>query len=150
METPANATNDNCGGAGLACATCPPSYVCDPSRLVCIANSVYGNDCSSPPVQALSEPCCYSYGADACGAGLFCAAFDSRTRPTCYAEYSRLSLETCTEDRQCASRSCNTSENQCRSAQYEICTTQVGCTPTNQYGTPLNCVTTSGQLRCET
>ena len=149
VEAPNNSVQTICGGAGLACAACASNQLCDPSRLVCIANAD-ASACSSPPVQTFSEPCCSSYGADACGAGLFCAAFDGRTRETCYAEHSRLSLETCTEDRQCTSSSCNTVAGKCRSSQYELCTTQVGCTPTNQYGTPLNCVTTSGQLRCET
>ena len=34
--------------------------------------------------QTLSQPCCTGWGADACGALLFCAAFDGRTQTTCY------------------------------------------------------------------
>lgn len=148
MPAPGNANENNCGGGGLACASCVTGYVCDPERLVCIANSTIGPDCSYSPVQALSEPCCSSYGADACGAGLFCAAFDGRHRETCYANYSRLSFEACTEDRQCASHSCNTSVYKCRSAQYELCTTSVGCAPTNAIGEPLTCTPDGADMRC--
>ena len=47
-------------------------------------------ECSSttPAAQGLSQPCCLSWGADACGAGLFCGAFDGRTVTTCYPERS--------------------------------------------------------------
>lgn len=49
-----------------------------------------------PPARGLSERCCPSFGADACGAGLFCAALDGRTIPTCYPEHSRAEGATCT------------------------------------------------------
>ena len=51
-----------------------------------------------PPSQGLSQPCCLSHGADACGAGLFCAAFDGRKIPTCYTENSRADRATCFQD----------------------------------------------------
>ncbi|MFH1809551.1 MAG: hypothetical protein ABIJ09_12460 [Pseudomonadota bacterium] len=93
-----------------------------------------------PVSQAESEPCCAEWNVDACGAGLFCAAFDGREQTTCYREYSRRNLTSCTEDRQCASASCNTDQSKCRGMQYESCETAVGCAPANAYGTPLSCV----------
>ena len=62
-----------------------------------------------PSSQSLSQPCCAERGADACGAGLFCAAFDGRTQTTCYAEGSRADGQTCTADIQCSGDSCNAS-----------------------------------------
>jgi hypothetical protein len=65
--------------------------------------------CTHPASQALSQACCTERGADACGAGLFCAAFDGRTQATCYAEGSRADGQTCTADIQCSGNSCNAS-----------------------------------------
>lgn len=62
--------------------------------------------CAHPPAQTVSMPCCLLHGRDACGALLFCAAFDGRTVPTCYPERSRLPEETCAEDVHCASGAC--------------------------------------------
>ena len=62
-----------------------------------------------PASQAASGPCCTEWGADACGAGLFCAAFDGRTQTTCYAERSRADGQTCTENIQCEGNACNAS-----------------------------------------
>ncbi len=61
---------------------------------------------SIPATQNLSQPCCPAWGADACGAGLFCAAFDGRTQFTCYPEHSRADGETCTENIQCVTKVC--------------------------------------------
>lgn len=77
--------------------------------------------------QGISQPCCLAFGIDACGANLFCAAFDGRTQPTCYAEHSRQGLESCTEDRQCASDGCNTTSGQCQSLPGATCDSSVGC-----------------------
>ena len=68
-----------------------------------------GDSCKSshPASQSLSEPCCAERGADACGAGLFCAAFDGRTQTTCYPERSRLDGETCTANAQCVGNTCD-------------------------------------------
>jgi len=64
---------------------------------------------SYPASQSLSEPCCAERGADACGARLFCAAFDGRTQTTCYPERSRLDGETCTANAQCVGNACDPS-----------------------------------------
>ena len=79
--------------------------------------------------QGASEACCLSYGVDACGAGLFCAAFDGRTQPTCYPERSRADLASCNADVQCTSGSCNTSAGKCRSLPSMPCEVEVGCAP---------------------
>lgn len=102
--------------------------------------------CSSGPDscggsgQALSQPCCRNLGVDACGAGLFCAAFDGRTQASCYAEYTRRANETCTDDRQCISRSCNVSQQKCRGIYSETCSVIVGCTAVASGVGPVFCV----------
>jgi|GEM_PF-2762238 len=63
--------------------------------------------------QTVAQPCCEAFGIDACGASLFCAAFDGRTQPTCYIEGVRKALETCTEDRQCSTKHCASDAKQC-------------------------------------
>ncbi len=83
--------------------------------------------CSYPPSQTASQPCCLELGVDACGANLFCAAYDGRTQATCYLEHSRADMTECDEDRQCASSSCNTSLRKCRSLPLSLCETEVGC-----------------------
>ena len=86
--------------------------------------------CSEPaPSQGLSEACCPAHGVDACGAGLFCAAFDGRTESTCYAERSRLDQTECTADVQCMSGACNVTVAACRSLPGSACTPEVGCAP---------------------
>jgi hypothetical protein len=82
-----------------------------------------------PKTQTLSEPCCPGYGVDACGASLFCAAFDGRTQATCYAERSRPDMTGCTADIQCVSGSCNAAVQECRSLIGMPCNTQIGCAP---------------------
>jgi hypothetical protein len=82
-----------------------------------------------PASQTLSEPCCPDWGIDACGAGLFCAAFDGRKQETCYPEFSRRDGDTCTEDRQCGSNSCNTEAGNCRASPYARCDAALGCAP---------------------
>jgi hypothetical protein len=85
--------------------------------------------------QGLSQPCCQEFGIDACGAGLFCAAFDGRTQATCYPEHSRMALTQCDEDRDCASSACETMTHKCKSLPGEMCDTGVGCAAamSNQY-----------------
>ncbi len=58
------------------------------------------------PSQGASEPCDPELGADACGANLFCAAFDGRKVHTCYPVGSRLPGEECDDDDNCSSNSC--------------------------------------------
>jgi hypothetical protein len=77
--------------------------------------------------QPLSAPCCSSLGVDACGAGLFCDAFDGRTQTTCYAERSRTDMTECNADVQCVSGSCNLDEHACRSLPEQACTSAIGC-----------------------
>lgn len=80
-----------------------------------------------PKVRVESESCCPDHGADACGADLFCAAFDGREIASCYREYSRLGLEECTADVQCATRSCNQETRKCRSATADACEVATDC-----------------------
>jgi hypothetical protein len=85
-------------------------------------------DCKNiPKVRVESESCCPDYGADACGADLFCAAFDGREIATCYREYSRLGLEECTDDVQCMTQSCNQETKKCRSETSDTCEAATGC-----------------------
>lgn len=87
-------------------------------------------DCEQEPSKGLSEACCPAHGMDACGAGLFCAAFDGRKTPTCYAERSRLDMTTCGEDRQCVSASCNVEAGLCRTlGARAVCDPAIGCAP---------------------
>lgn len=59
------------------------------------------------PSQGLSEECDADLGVDACGAGLFCAAFDGRTVTTCYAERSRMEDQECGENFHCVTNYCD-------------------------------------------
>jgi hypothetical protein len=74
------------------------------------------------------------YGIDACGAGLFCAAFDGRTQATCYPERSRPDMEECAADAHCASGSCNTTVGRCQSSPFRPCEVGVGCADTDDGG----------------
>lgn len=85
--------------------------------------------CEQPPTQGLSAPCCPAHGVDACGANLFCAAFDGRKQATCYAEYSRLDGQECTGERQCTSFSCNVQKRACRAMPGFECDPAIGCAP---------------------
>lgn len=80
------------------------------------------------PSQPLSAACCMGHGVDACGAGLFCEAFDGRTQATCYAEHTRVDMSECSADIQCMSGSCNLNANACRSLPTQSCTSDIGCT----------------------
>jgi hypothetical protein len=79
------------------------------------------------PSQPVSSACCPEWGPDACGASLFCAAFDGRTIPTCYMEHSRASQDECFDDLHCISSSCNTDVGKCRSLVGEACDADIGC-----------------------
>ncbi len=81
------------------------------------------------PVSGLSQRCCPSLGVDACGPGLFCAAFDGRQYAACYADHARLDGQTCTDDRQCLSYACNPDKGVCRASPLQACSMSVGCGP---------------------
>ena len=83
--------------------------------------------CDLGSSRSLSESCCEDLGVDACGANLFCAAFDGRKQATCYPERSREDMTECTDDVQCVSGECNTSEEKCKSLQGAACTEVIGC-----------------------
>jgi hypothetical protein len=76
--------------------------------------------------QSLSQPCCLERGPDACGAGLFCAAFDGRTQATCYPEHVRLGGQPCTADVQCLGLACDAS-GVCKGAPNGTCSAAIGC-----------------------
>ena len=134
---------------GLLLLSCNGSRACDAATCAdccsaddrCIScDSVEA--CTVAPVQGLSQSCCEARGIDACGAGLFCAAFDGRTVPTCYANNSRLGLEECTADAHCASSQCNVTLSRCKSIGSETCRTDVGCAVPQGYSSAY-CTTTS-------
>jgi len=102
--------------------------------------SVEPSGCTSiPKVQALSQPCCPSWGIDACGALLFCAAFDGRSVATCYPERSQANGDECTEDRQCQSASCDATRSECMPTLGQPCTRDVGCARADESGHRLFC-----------
>ena len=87
-------------------------------------------DCTGVmPVSGLAARCCPDFGVDACGPGLFCAAFDGRSFPACYADHARLDGESCTDDRHCLSYRCSADAQVCRSSPGASCTTALGCGP---------------------
>ncbi len=77
-----------------------------------------------------TQACCPTFGVDACGAGLFCDAFDGRSTYVCYAERSRLSGSECREDVHCGSGACALPAGRCMALPGEACTTDVGCAVT--------------------
>lgn len=97
--------------------------------------------------QGLAMPCCLKDGADACGAGLFCAAFDGRRVPTCYQERSRPDLTSCTADVQCVSGSCHLQAKRCRSQPATRCEAAVGCARAAN-GDRQGCDTQNGRAVC--
>lgn len=101
-------------------------------------STVTDTSCSAtyPVSQPMSAPCCPDRGADACGAGLFCAAFDGRTQSTCYPERSRPNGHTCTADVQCVSNTCDASGTCSDVTPDGGCTKPGGCGPTPDSGPP--------------
>jgi hypothetical protein len=81
------------------------------------------------PARGPSESCCSSFGIDACGAGLLCAALDGRTIPVCYAVGSRMSGQSCTVDGLCVSGACNMTLHECKASVWETCDPSIGCGP---------------------
>ena len=103
-----------------------------------------------PLSQQASEPCCPEHGPDACGASLFCEAFDGRQQPTCYIEGSRQDREECRADAHCASQSCNLEVERCRSLPLSPCDPAIGCSGVIDAQTYAcaggTCTPTDGQL----
>lgn len=128
-----------CGIAGSACVACPSGDACQAG--VCVSpgsGTGTGPACTTlyGKAQPGSAPCCMEYGADACGASFFCAAFDGRTQPVCYPERSRLDGQECTADLQCMSGIFNQEARACAARPGGNCTPEVGCAPlgTQKYG----------------
>jgi len=92
------------------------------------------------PGQGLSQACCLTHGGDACGAELFCAAFDGQEAATCHAEGSRRDRTSCLEDRHCASGSCNVDAGLCRSGRRSLCDPEIGRAPSPTTGGAVVCV----------
>lgn len=85
-------------------------------------------DCTNlGTVRGPSEPCCPTFGLDACGASLVCAALEGRTVPTCTLEGTQNSLEECTVDALCISGDCAEAVGLCASLVGESCQADVGC-----------------------
>ena len=95
-----------------------------------------------PKVQGPSQECCPGHGADACGAHLFCAAFDGRAVPTCYLLGSRLPGEECLGNVQCSTQSCNLETGRCRPVLGMDCDEATGCV--DSVCDEGKCVATSG------
>ncbi|MBI5510410.1 MAG: hypothetical protein HY903_16765 [Deltaproteobacteria bacterium] len=121
---------ETCGGAAHCrlqegVPTCEAGYTwadpSDPYDLRCVLATTAACHTST-----LSELCCPQLGIDACGAGLFCAAFDGRTVATCYPEGARQAGEACLENRHCASGGCAAS-GVCQSVPFQSCSPDVGC-----------------------
>lgn len=161
-----------CGSSGNTCATCGLGKVCDPVVSVCInpvsmgtgggtgsgggqgggsggaGGGIITQDCSGlMKSQAVSAPCCLAFGVDACGANLFCAAFDGRTQPTCYLERSRADNATCLDDGHCVSGSCKMPEGRCRATLGNMCMPELGCA-TVASGAHVVCAKLLGVMRC--
>ena len=138
----------------LSMSACPPSRS-DGSDDGSVDGSDDGNDdvvVDDADVCALdeksrgpSESCCLAFGADACGATLFCAAFDGRTVPTCYVEKTRLDGEECGADVHCASGACADS-GVCRGSPGQPCTRDAGCAAFQ--GTTYVCVDNDNGDQC--
>ncbi len=140
------AGSPSCGAVAPQATTGPTGV----SARVTVDDDKSASGCSYPQVQTLSEPCCESHGVDACGAGLFCAAFDDRTIGTCYALRTRADLAECSEDEQCQSGQCHPKKKQCLSQQYGVCEVAVGCAE-NAFGSTTTCkVGEGGVNRCST
>ncbi len=128
----------------------PPIRVCVPWIVIVFAlvvagcgegdpgNAVPGNGfkaaqasgCGTlPKTQGLSQPCCPDYKLDACGATLFCAAFDGRKTFSCYPENSRGLQQACFENRHCASNICSTTTKTCLAGLHQYCNAAEDCAP---------------------
>jgi hypothetical protein len=117
---------------------------CSDDGYVNVPNSGYqgsGSElaCSAGRSRGPSEPCCLDFGVDACGANLFCAAFDGRSQATCYVVGTRTAGEECKESKQCLSGSCV--KNKCAALLSETCDPAIGCAQKGATGTanPIAC-----------
>src|SRR5690554_3912984 len=81
------------------------------------------------PVAGLAERCCEGFGIDACGPGLFCAAYDGREFAACYVEHSREDGESCKADSECLSYRCHQGNERCAASPNASCTLADGCGP---------------------
>ncbi len=91
-------------------------------------SSSSGASCTSlPKVQGAAAECCPAHGADACGANLFCAAFDGRNIATCYVRGSQLPGMECSDDAHCATQSCDPTTSTCRGTLGTECNPDAGC-----------------------
>ncbi len=88
-------------------------------------DSVDPTSCHLGPARLLSQTFGRELGVGACGAGLFCEAFDGRTVPVCYAKMSRISGEERTDGSYCGSGTCN--EELCAGGPGGACAVEGGC-----------------------
>lgn len=125
-----------CGASAPVCCTNGPTCVANASQCGDAGSTSSGGAGPTPPScqnvgrsQPQSAQCCPSYGVDACGAGLVCAALDGRTTATCYAEGSRQPGETCTVDALCQTKACNQQVGRCKFSSSDVvpCDPAVGC-----------------------
>jgi hypothetical protein len=103
------------------------------------------DDCE--PSRGLSESCCEDLGIDACGAGLFCAAFDGRTVATCYPDGIRQPGQECAADGHCISKSCHVDQHRCLGMPGTACEVGLGCSDVVMGGGIWSCAPSS--LLCE-
>lgn len=132
---------------------CDDSKSATPSKAKSTSNgtddTAKSADCSDlPKSQGPSDPCCPDYGVDACGANLFCAAFEGRKTPTCYVEGQQLGGEECTDDVQCASKSCNTKVGKCAGVTVgDSCDPEAGCAGALTVCTGKKCTAATGKAQ---
>lgn len=110
----------------LACSSGTTTSVSPDGGTVGVVADAESCKSAHPASQAPSQPCCTEWGADACGAGLFCAAFDGRTQATCYPDRSRLGGASCSADTQCLSNACDATQV-CKGVPGGKCDPSIGC-----------------------
>jgi len=118
--------------APMSMSDAGPMSMRDASPTADAAPRVDAGPCMVGASQGLSQPCCILLGIDACGAGLFCEAFDGRTQATCYAERSRQRGETCSDDRHCSGGRCPQTTRRCGPGPGDPCGSSDTCAPDAQ------------------
>jgi hypothetical protein len=105
--------------------------------------------CTQAKSRGPSEACCLDLGVDACGANLFCAAFDGRTQATCYPNSSRKLGEACLANENCVSSLC-TETMRCAPILGEACDVATGCSQLSNSSTTraIACEGAAGAARC--